>query len=111
MCGVLPARGGMTPRLTLGYRAAVALADSPLFAAGERVSGHEFHRCAVVPHPGAALTPAWRWRDAEPEGFLSGGVHASFLHTHPAGRPEAVYRFAAAAAAHRRSMVTRVTAR
>jgi cobyrinic acid a,c-diamide synthase len=110
MCGVLPAKGGMTPRLTLGYREAVALADSPLFAAGERVSGHEFHRCAVTPNPGAALAPAWRWRDADPEGFLSGGVHASFLHTHPAGRPAAVYRFVAAATAYRRSLPAGATA-
>ena len=29
---------------------------------------------------------------------MTGGVHASFLHTHPAGTPEAVARFARAAA-------------
>ncbi|WP_219418182.1 cobyrinate a,c-diamide synthase [Pseudonocardia nigra] len=96
LCGVLPARAAMTPRLTLGYRDAVALADSPMFAAGARVAGHEFHRCAVTPRAGAA--PAWAWRGGEPEGFVAGGVHASFLHTHPAGAPEAVARFVAAAA-------------
>ncbi len=63
MCGVLPARAGMTARLTLGYRDAVALADSPLFTAGERVS-----RARVPPlrgHPAArrrAVPAAWRWR-------------------------------------------------
>ena len=97
MCGVLPAQAEMTARLTLGYRDAVALADSPLFTTGARVAGHEFHRCSVTALPGST-TAAWRWRGAEPEGCVTGGVHASFLHTHPAGRPEAVARFVAAAA-------------
>ncbi len=107
MCGVLPARAAMTGRLTLGYRDAVALADSPLFAAGSPVAGHEFHRCAVTSDPTPAVTgrpevtmsvaAAWRWRGGEPEGCISRGVHASFLHTHPAGRPDAVARFVTAA--------------
>jgi cobyrinic acid a,c-diamide synthase len=95
MCDVLPAHAAMTPRLTLGYRDAVALTPSPLHPAGARVTGHEFHRCVVTP-PAAA--PAWAWRGGEPEGFVRGGVHASFLHTHPAGHPEAVARLVAAAA-------------
>lgn len=95
LCGVLPATATMTDRLTLGYRDAVALHGSPLFAAGARVSGHEFHRCAVTPRAGA--TPAWGWRGGEPEGFVHGRVHASFLHTHPAADPSVVTRFLAAA--------------
>ncbi|MCX6462837.1 MAG: cobyrinate a,c-diamide synthase [Pseudonocardiales bacterium] len=87
MCGVLPARAAMTPRLTLGYREAVALTGSALFGAGERVTGHEFHRCAVEPRSG---DPAWGWRGDPPEGWVAGGVHASFLHTHPAGHPSAI---------------------
>jgi cobyrinic acid a,c-diamide synthase len=94
MCDVLPAHATMTPRLTLGYRDAVALTASALHPVGARVTGHEFHRCAVTPR---ASTPAWGWRGAEPEGWVRGGVHASFLHTHPAGHPEAVARLAAAA--------------
>jgi cobyrinic acid a,c-diamide synthase len=96
MCGVLPARAAMTGRLTLGYRDAVALTGSPLFPAGARVAGHEFHHCAVTPAAGSA--PAWGWRGAAPEGWVLGGVHASFLHTHPAGDPDAVARFVGAAA-------------
>jgi cobyrinic acid a,c-diamide synthase len=95
MCDVLPAHATMTPRLTLGYRDAVALTPSPLHPEGARVTGHEFHRCAAIPR---AAAPAWAWRGAEPEGFVHGGVHASFLHTHPAGQPEAVARLVAAAA-------------
>ena len=49
MCDVLPARATMTPRLTLGYRDAVAPSPSPLHPVGARVTGHEFHRCAVTP--------------------------------------------------------------
>ncbi|MBC3191244.1 cobyrinate a,c-diamide synthase [Pseudonocardia sp. C8] len=96
MCGVLDTTAAMTPRLTLGYRDAVAVSGSAPFAAGTRVGAHEFHRCAVTPRAGA--TPAWAWRGGEPEGFVAGGVHASFLHTHPAGVPEAVARFVDAAA-------------
>ena len=92
LCGVLPATATMTGRLTLGYRAAVALSASVPFAAGQRVAGHEFHHCAVTPRAGTA--PAWGWRGGEPEGFVAGGVHASFLHTHPAGSPGAVARLA-----------------
>jgi cobyrinic acid a,c-diamide synthase len=97
LCGVLPATAAMTGRLTLGYRDAVAVTGSVPFAAGQRVAGHEFHRCAVTPRAGTSA--AWAWRDGEPEGFVAGGVHASFLHTHPAGTPHAVERFAGAVAA------------
>ena len=105
LAGVLPATAAMTGRLTLGYREAVALAESVPFAAGSRVAGHEFHHCAVTPRAGAA--PAWGWRGGEPEGFVAGGVHASFLHTHPAGTPEAVARFARAAAARSTPLIVR----
>ncbi|MFI0469359.1 cobyrinate a,c-diamide synthase [Saccharopolyspora sp. 5N102] len=95
LCGVLDARARMSPRLTLGYRDAVAAADSVLFEEGARVSGHEFHR--TVLEPGSGSRPAWLWRatGAQREGFVDGGVHASYLHTHPAGQPEAVRRFVA----------------
>ncbi|GAY11240.1 cobyrinate a,c-diamide synthase [Pseudonocardia sp. N23] len=97
MCEVLPASASMTGRLTLGYRAAVSLSATPWRAAGTRVTGHEFHHCAVTPRAG--VEPAWGWRGAGPEGFVAGSVHASFLHTHPAGDPDAVAAFVAAAAA------------
>ncbi|MCD2189619.1 cobyrinate a,c-diamide synthase [Actinomycetospora soli] len=92
MCGVLDADAAMGPRLTLGYRTATAVADSPVAAAGETVTGHEFHRTVTTPRAGS--TPAWSWDDTT-EGFVQGSVHASYLHTHPAGRPEAVRRFVA----------------
>ncbi|MEO7194731.1 MAG: cobyrinate a,c-diamide synthase, partial [Pseudonocardiaceae bacterium] len=90
MCGVLDVEATMTGNLVLGYRDAVALRESVLHRPGERVTGHEFHRTSVTPRAGE---PAWAWAGAAPEGFVQGGVHASFLHTHPVGDPAAVARF------------------
>ncbi|MGH3624987.1 MAG: cobyrinate a,c-diamide synthase [Sciscionella sp.] len=95
MCGTLDVLAEMSPRLRLGYRHAVAATASHLYAEGERVAGHEFHRTTVDPPHGAL--PAWQWREHEgtvrKEGFVFGGVHASYLHTHPAGNPGAVGEF------------------
>ena len=92
MCGVLDAEATMTGQLVLGYRDAVALRGSVRHRRGARVRGHEFHRTSVTPR---ASEPAWAWANAPPEGFVQAGVHASFLHTHPAGNPMAVARFVA----------------
>ncbi|MGC5027720.1 cobyrinate a,c-diamide synthase [Tsukamurella sp. DT100] len=98
MCGIVPGAATFTRRLTLGYRDAVALGASPLFAPGERVTGHEFHRTALAAGP----APAWGWRDGDgcpaTDGFLSSTVHSSYLHVHPAGYPEAVERLVRAVA-------------
>jgi cobyrinic acid a,c-diamide synthase len=96
MCGVLDADARMSGRLTLGYREAVAVSDSPLAAAGTRLRGHEFHR--TVLEPGAGPVPAWGMVRPERrvEGFVQQGVHASYLHTHWASRPEVAARFVAA---------------
>ncbi|RFU40607.1 cobyrinate a,c-diamide synthase [Actinomadura logoneensis] len=96
MCGVL--RGvtaTMSPRLTLGYRAAVAVADSVVARAGERFHGHEFHRTVTAPAHGA--TPAWQWSKAGPAGFVQGGCVASYLHLHWAGSPDSARRLVEAA--------------
>ena len=94
MCGVLDVRAMMTEKLTLGYRTAVAMADSALTRAGDTVHGHEFHRTAAVPAHGER--PAWRLSPGGPEGHVAGAVTASYLHTHWAGYPQAAARFAAA---------------
>ena len=102
MCGVLAGSARFTPRLTLGYRDAVAAADSALFTTGQRVTGHEFHRTAV--EFSDSVAPAWLMRGsgADPvrEGALRAGVHASYLHTHPAAQPAAVRRFVERAGIH-----------
>ncbi|MGQ5261572.1 cobyrinate a,c-diamide synthase [Micromonospora sp. ZYX-F-536] len=89
MCGRLDLTARMTGRLTLGYREAVAVTDSPVNRAGEPVRGHEFHRTTT--DPGHGDRPAWRWGGAE-HGFVAGRVHASYLHTHWAGHPGAARR-------------------
>ncbi|MEV4938401.1 cobyrinate a,c-diamide synthase [Streptomyces zaomyceticus] len=93
MCGVLDADARMSERLTLGYRDAVAVNDSVLAPAGARMRGHEFHRTVI--EPGAGALAAWGLRQPERrvEGFVQGGVHASYVHTHWAGAPEVAARF------------------
>lgn len=102
MLGVIATHAAMGRRLTLGYREAVALTDSMLFRAGERVTGHEFHHTALTATTVAGWAPAWGWRtwtgQALNEGFIRGRVHASYLHTHPAAVPESVARFVGACA-------------
>ncbi len=100
MCGVLPGTARFTPRLTLGYRDAVALGDSSLHQAGARVVGHEFHRTAVT--FASNHEPAWGFRDGAgasvTDGAVAGGVHAAYLHSHASAHPGAAVRFVAAAA-------------
>lgn len=112
MAGVVDADAEFGPRLTLGYRDAVALADSPLWRTGERVRGHEFHRTRLV--SAATAGSAWGWRgglgERVAEGALVRNVHASYLHTHPAGNPTATARFVAAAAEYARvGVVVRIS--
>lgn len=100
MCGVLPARGEMGRRLTLGYREATAVAAGPLCEPGEGLRGHEFHYSAIEPLS-APETAAWKLAagGAEwSEGFVRGGVHASYLHLHWAAFPRLARRLVSAAA-------------
>jgi cobyrinic acid a,c-diamide synthase len=97
MCGVLQADGRMTERLTLGYRRARAAVPSLLAGAGSKLRGHEFHYSRLEPAAGAK--PAWLLDGNRPEGFVAGGVHASYLHTHWAASPGVPARLVAAARA------------
>jgi cobyrinic acid a,c-diamide synthase len=103
MCGVLAGSARFTERLTLRYRDAVAVADSSLYAAGDRIVGHEFHRTAVTFV--GSYPPAWVYRGGDVptvrDGAVHRNVHASYLHTHPAAAPDAVARFVAHAAGSR----------
>jgi cobyrinic acid a,c-diamide synthase len=103
MCGVLDAGAQMTDRLSLGYREARSLADSPLTRRGDILRGHEFHYSAVEPQAGASpdTSPAWELSGRGEEGFVAGGVHASYLHTHWASTPEVPRRFVRKAARSR----------
>jgi len=100
MCGVLAGSASFTESLTLGYRDAVAVADSSLHQVGDRVVGHEFHRTTM--RFTGDREPAWRYRgrDGHPvaDGAVHAGVHAGYLHTHAAAHPASIARFVRAAA-------------
>lgn len=98
MVGAVPGRAAMGPRLTLGYRTAVAPSLSVLGPEGTRVTGHEFHRTTVEWTGGAE--PAWLL-DGSPDGITldpagtgAPTLHASYLHAHWAGHPALARRFA-----------------
>ena len=97
MVGAIDADAVMTPKLTLSYRQAVAPQDTLLAPAGGRMTGHEFHRTTVTPASGAEA--AWLI-DGTPVGFSTPTLHASYLHTHWAGHPQAAQRFAHAVHAY-----------
>jgi cobyrinic acid a,c-diamide synthase len=101
MAGIVPTDAAMSPRLSIGYREAVAVSDSSLCRAGLRVRGHEFHRTACAPRASGAA-PAWAWQGSDGarviEGFVEGGVHASYLHLHWAGVPGVAERLVTTAA-------------
>lgn len=98
VAGVLPANAVMGKRLTLGYRHATALQDSPLLSAGETVCGHEFHRSQLCPTPTAPLYQTRRYSQKVPvppesEGWRTHRLHASYIHLHWGARPEMPARF------------------
>jgi cobyrinic acid a,c-diamide synthase len=103
MCGVLQAEGRMTRRLTLGYRRAAATAASCLADTGTLARGHEFHYSQIEPASGGGARgggPAWLLDGERREGFVTGAVHASYLHTHWAAFPEMALHLVAAARDH-----------
>ncbi len=96
-CGLVPAAARMTGMLTLGYREATALRDTPLLRAGTAVRAHEFHH--TVSEPAHGGEPAWQLADGTRHGWASPGLLASYLHLHWAGLPQAAPRLAQAARA------------
>jgi cobyrinic acid a,c-diamide synthase len=98
MCGVIPGRGEMAGRLTLGYREARAATPTPWLAEGETVRGHEFHYSLAA----VDGTPAWKLSargTTRTDGIVAGAIQASYLHVHWAAFPEVAARFVEAAAA------------
>lgn len=100
MAGALRSGGRMTDRLTLGYRRARVLADSPFGPAATELRGHEFHYSTLEP-PGAGMSLTGRSGTAV-AGHVSKSLFASYLHLHLGAAPELAERFVACAAAVRR---------
>ncbi|MGF1512387.1 MAG: cobyrinate a,c-diamide synthase [Elainellaceae cyanobacterium] len=111
MAGLIPAIVAMGARLTLGYRRATALADTPLVAPSAVLWGHEFHHSQVkwrsplspsAATPALAKTPLFALRrfDQLPhqpplahEGWHTSTLHASYLHLHWGATPHLPQRF------------------
>jgi cobyrinic acid a,c-diamide synthase len=96
MTGILPTAAVMEKRLTLGYRQATVLQDSPLVKKGDRFWGHEFHRSSLMLAPTQPLL-ALQGYDAQlqfpPEGWLHYQVHASYIHVHFGAQSHLAKRF------------------
>jgi len=96
MVGAVGATARMTEQLTIGYRRATTLADSPLGPAGTELRGHEFHHTELDP-PGEALQLESRFGGGR-GGYASPTLFASYLHQHLAAAPEVAERFIASVA-------------
>ncbi|NJO76847.1 MAG: cobyrinate a,c-diamide synthase [Leptolyngbyaceae cyanobacterium RM1_406_9] len=96
MVGILPTIAKMTGRLTLGYRRAIALQDSPLLVAGSETWGHEFHRSSLSAKSALPLYQTGGY-DSDSlthlEGWRSHQLHASYIHLHWGSHPEIPTRF------------------
>jgi cobyrinic acid a,c-diamide synthase len=102
MVGILPTTAIMGNRLTLGYRSAIAQADTPIVTAGQLLRGHEFHRSTLAIAPNAPLFQLHRSTQingAIPtgellwEGWHQPHLHASYLHLHWGATPELPWRW------------------
>jgi cobyrinic acid a,c-diamide synthase len=96
MVGIFPTTAQMGKRLTLGYRQATALRNSPLMQVGERVWGHEFHRSTLTHEAKRPLFQLQGYDSDLPlraEGWSRDGVHASYTHLHFGTQPQLLARF------------------
>lgn len=96
MTGIVPTTAIMEKRLTLGYRQATALQNSPLVKKSDRFWGHEFHRSSLIHAPTQPLL-ALQGYDARlqfpAEGWQRYQVHASYLHVHFGAQTQLAQRF------------------
>jgi cobyrinic acid a,c-diamide synthase len=94
MLGIFPTQAVMEKRLTLGYRQAIALQNTPILNQGDRVWGHEFHRSSLRDNSSIPLFQSWGISDLKQknlgklEGWGNDNIHASYLHLHWGDRPE-----------------------
>lgn len=104
MAGIVPASARMTERLTLGYRRATAMQDTPVARAGATFRGHEFHY-STLEAPGEGLLLSSRFGEG-PEGWATPTLLATYVHHHPGGDPGPVERFVATCAGHQPLMAS-----
>ena len=85
MVGAISSVVTMKAKLTLGYRKAIALHNSPLIAVQQKVIGHEFHRSQILTSSDISLWQLQGFHKSSPqtlEGFSKNHLHASYLHLH-----------------------------
>jgi cobyrinic acid a,c-diamide synthase len=84
MAGLLPVVTSFAqPKLHLGYRRALLLAEGPLGTRGAAYAGHEFHYATVERESGAAAlfqAKDSRGQELPAMGRREGRVMGSFLH-------------------------------
>ncbi|MFB2833661.1 cobyrinate a,c-diamide synthase [Floridanema evergladense] len=95
MLGILPTKAEMGSHLTLGYRQATALQDSPIIPAGTTIWGHEFHRSSLSKTPEKPLfkVKGFSANLVNEEGWKLYNIHASYIHLHFGDRPKIPTRF------------------
>jgi cobyrinic acid a,c-diamide synthase len=98
MVGVLPTTTVMGKRLTVGYRKATTLQESPLLPTGKTVWGHEFHHSQLTAMPEQPLFETRNYDQtgqdkAVAEGWRVHQLHASYIHLHWGEHPEIPSQF------------------
>jgi len=96
MVGIFPTTAVMGKRLTLGYRQATALQNSPLVMVGDRLWGHEFHRSSLTQSPEQPLLALQGYDSnlqSPSEGWQRYQVHATYTHLHFGAQPRLAERF------------------
>jgi len=96
MVGLLPTKAIMGKRLTLGYRQATPLQNTPLVSIGEKLWGHEFHRSQLTIPPDYPLFEIQGYNPKSKigtEGWQIYQIHASYIHLHWGEKTEIPQRF------------------
>ena len=96
MVGILPTTAKMGKKLTLGYRQATVMQNSPMMNKGDRAWGHEFHRSTLTHESDQPLFNLKGYHSSIPlksEGWQCYQLHASYTHLHFGAQPEFLKRF------------------
>jgi len=96
LCGALPVTSTLGKKVTVGYRTATLLRDTPIGPRGTVLRGHEHHYSSTEP-PGTALELVGR-AGTRLEGWATDRLLATYLHLHLGGDPTPAERFVSTAA-------------
>ncbi len=98
MVNIFSTAAKMGKRLTLGYRQAIALQNSPLVNKGDLVWGHEFHRSSleeISDRPLYSLQGYESHLQYSDEGWQKYQTHASYTHVHFGAQTHLLTKFLA----------------